>query len=207
MSSPTTIVCAFESNQQAQGAVEELLAAGISRESISVVAQDAPYTGEIVKSEDGTTIGQNMAVGGGLGALGGLLIGLGALAIPGIGLVVAAGPLAAAMIGALSGAAGGGLIGALKDAGVPDSDAEFYGETLRKGGTILTIHTDTAHEDEIDHILRAHRAFEVGEREGVGADASEVPETIDRHPMSAETPGVSDEDFRNKKLREDYDNG
>ena len=220
---PVTTVCVFESGDKAHEAVRDLLANGITRGEISVFAHDSrgelsrelPETDDITKTTDGTTVGQNVAVGGGIGALGGLLMGLGALAIPGIGPIVAAGPLAATLAGALTGAAGGGLIGALKDAGVPDSDAEFYGDALKKGGVVLTIHSDSSRTDQIDHILREHRAHEVGERQRYANDPahmtttthvhSDVPETIVRHPMSAEKVSTVDTDFRTK-LQKDYDN-
>jgi uncharacterized protein (TIGR02271 family) len=77
-----------------------------------------------------------------LGGLGGLLVGLGALAIPGIGPVLAAGPLVSALAGAGIGAATGGLLGALVNAGIPEEHAGYYAEGVRRGGTLVTVQTD-----------------------------------------------------------------
>ncbi|HYP13823.1 MAG TPA: YsnF/AvaK domain-containing protein [Bryobacteraceae bacterium] len=170
-SNSSTFICAFRSINDAQSAIQDLVTAGINRESISLIAGDAegryanslPDTHDVKKTSDGTTIGQNVAVGSGVGALGGLLLGFGALAIPGFGPVLAAGPLAAALGGAITGAAGGGVIGALKDAGVPDEDAKFYGETIRKGGALVSLEADNSQEHQIDRILSRYNAVEIGE--------------------------------------------
>ena len=169
----STIVCAFDSLADAQATVQDLVHAGVPQDDISLIAnhedgslqQTMPDTDDVKKTVDGTTVGENIAAGTGVGALGGLLIGLGAIAIPGLGLVIAAGPLAAALGGAISGAIGGGLIGALKDAGVPDNDANFYGEHLRRGGAVLAVHTNADQEERIGDVLNRHNAVEVGERE------------------------------------------
>jgi len=170
----TTIVSVFDSMTDAQRAIERLVNNGIRREDISLVANDreGSYSGGMdgkdagdgKKTIDGTGYGENIAVGTGVGALGGLLLGLGALAIPGIGPVVAAGPLAATIGGAITGAVGGGLIGALKDAGVPDDDANVYAEHVRRGGAMLTVHTDHAQADRISDILDDAGAVQVDER-------------------------------------------
>jgi len=168
-----TIVCAFDSMSDAQAAVQDLVQAGISRDQISLVAndnagnysRDLGTTGKDPNSVDGTTVGENLAAGTGIGALGGLLIGLGALAIPGVGPVIAAGPIAALIGGAVSGAVGGGLIGVLKKSGVPDEDAAAYDAHLRRGGALLTVDANTSDVDRINSILDRHNPIEVGDRE------------------------------------------
>lgn len=176
----SNIVSVFDTMEQAQAAVRDLVDAGISRSDISLVANDrsgkyagttrtgdsdAGYdTGTGAKTVDGTSVGENVAVGTGVGALGGLLIGLGALAIPGVGPIIAAGPLAATLGGALSGALGGGLIGALKDAGVPDDDAGFYAEHVRRGGVIVTVSADEATGDRVRDILDRHDPIDIEDR-------------------------------------------
>lgn len=168
-----TVVCAFDRMEDAREAIRDLQDAGISRDQISLVArgqQDDRSEMEKLSitpredTTDGTSIGENVAAGTAIGGLGGLLIGLSALAIPGIGPVVAAGPLATTIAGALSGAVGGGIIGALKDAGVPDEDAHFYGETVRRGGAIVTVYADNFDEDRVRDILQRHNAIGIGDR-------------------------------------------
>jgi uncharacterized membrane protein len=85
--------------------------------------------------------------------VGGLLVGLAALAIPGIGPVIAAGPIAAAVAGAGIGAATGGIIGALIDLGVDEDYAGYYAEGVRRGGTLVTAHVEENMADRVAGIL------------------------------------------------------
>lgn len=136
-----TVVALYEDMLTAQQAVEELSNNGFDRAQISLVSQDAEgrYT---TQTGDGESTGENIAEGIGVGAavggIGGLLVGLAALAIPGVGPIVAAGPLAAALVGAGVGAATGGLIGALGESGIPREQAEYYAEGVRRGGALVT---------------------------------------------------------------------
>lgn len=107
-------------------------------------------------STTSTGIGLGLATGGGAG----LLAGLGLLAIPGLGPVVAAGWFAATAAGAAAGAAAGGIIGALLDSGTPEADAHVYSEAVRRGGTLLTVRTDTASESDIERILARHEPID-----------------------------------------------
>ncbi|KPV48230.1 hypothetical protein SE17_39190, partial [Kouleothrix aurantiaca] len=140
-----TIVGLFDTSTEAQNVVQQLVDGGFSRDSISVLAnnRDGYTPSDTTATAEGAGAG---AVGGGvLGGVLGLLVGVGALAIPGIGPVLAAGPLAAALgaagastlVGAGIGAAAGGIIGALVGAGIPEEDAGFYAEGVRRGGTLV----------------------------------------------------------------------
>jgi len=105
------------------------------------------------------------AIGVGTGAvLGGALAAMG-LAIPGIGPVLVAGPVAAALAGASIGAAAGGVIGVLVDLGVPDEEARRYTEAVRAGATLVTVTVDETMADRAAAIIREHAAVEVEERE------------------------------------------
>ena len=104
-------------------------------------------------------------IGGGLG----LAAGLGALAIPGVGPVVAAGWLVATLtgagVGAVVGAGGGGLIGSLTHAGVPEDDAHLYAEGVRRGGSLVTVRADDTRAAEVESILNGGNAVNlVGRR-------------------------------------------
>jgi hypothetical protein len=135
----------YDSYSQAEQAVVALEEAGVPSDDISLVANK--YVSDQYENVDDVSAtaagaGMGAAVGGGAG----LLAGLGLLAIPGLGPVVAAGWLAATAVGAVAGSAAGGLIGALVDAGTSEEDAHVYSEAVRRGGTLLTVRTDTPAE-------------------------------------------------------------
>jgi hypothetical protein len=168
----------FDSPAAAQSAVQELANSGFDRNDISLVANDArgeyrTYTGgETSAAGEGAAAG---AVGGGvLGGVLGLLVGVGALAIPGIGPVLAAGPLAAALgtagastlVGAGIGAATGGIVGALVGAGIPEEDAHFYAEGVRRGGTLVMAKTSDEMANNAYTIMQRAGAVDVDERSG-----------------------------------------
>jgi uncharacterized protein (TIGR02271 family) len=148
-----TIVGLYDNIDQAQQAVQNLIDNGFRREDISVVAHDKNrerIVGEHEEHATGEGAGAGALGGGVLGGALGLLVGAGLLAIPGIGPVLAAGPLSAAIgtaaatigagvVGAGIGAATGGLIGGLVGAGVPKEEAEYYAEGVRRGGTLVTV--------------------------------------------------------------------
>ena len=102
----------------------------------------------------GTGAATGALAGGLLGGAAGWLIGIGALAIPGVGPIIAAGPLAAALGGAALGAAGGGLIGALTGAGVPEEEAKWYDERVRSGSILLTVRAAGRTEEAHSILLR-----------------------------------------------------
>jgi len=160
-----TIVGLFDDVNDAHAAVQELMDAGIPHNDISIVANDAK--GEYTHYRaDGSNVAADAgkgAVGGGvLGGVLGLLVGVGALAIPGIGPVLAAGPLAAALgtagastlVGAGVGAATGGLIGGLVGMGIPEEDANMYAEGVRRGGTLVTAKVADAIADRAVQIMQ-----------------------------------------------------
>jgi hypothetical protein len=107
--------------------------------------------------------GTGAGIGAGLGGTAGLLAGLGLLAIPGLGPVVAAGWLAATAAGAAAGAATGGIIGALTQAGFTDDDAHTYAEGIRRGGTLVTARVADGDRSRLDAILN-QSAINLGQR-------------------------------------------
>jgi hypothetical protein len=136
----------FDEYEAAAQVVDDLEAAGIPHADISIVANRpgsdaaAPPAGRAARhpadAADGA--GTGATVGTVLGGGAGLLAGLGLLAIPGLGPVIAAGWLVAAVTGAGVGAAAGGLIGGLTGAGLSEGDAETYAEGVRRGGTLVS---------------------------------------------------------------------
>lgn len=156
------VVALFASQQDAQRAVRAMRDAGVERSDISVVAREEGSAGDR-KTVKGT-IGENIAGGAVFGALGGLLLELAALAIPGIGPIVAAGPLATTLAGAGIGAVGGGIVGAIKEMGVPEREANLYAESIKRGDTLVSVSTDASKVDTLSKVLNAHGAVDVEDR-------------------------------------------
>jgi len=173
-----TLTGLFDNFADAERAVRDLEQAGVPHGDISIVGND-PDRRDLPSYDNGadTTTGNVAAdtqTGAGLGAtvggVGGLLAGLGMLAIPGLGPVVAAGWLASTVAGALGGAvvggAAGGLVGALTHAGVPENDAHVYAEGVRRGGSLVTAKVDDALIPEASAILANDRSVDVEARRG-----------------------------------------
>ncbi len=165
-----TVTRLFNSHTEAMSAVTALEAASFRHDDISVVASNADnwHDGKAhdrahVADGDNDTAegaGKGATTGGLIGGAGGLLAGLGILAIPGLGPVVAAGWLLSTAVGAIAGAAiggaTGGLLGALKDAGHTDEEAHVYAEGVRRGGALVSVKADEARAGEAERILAAH---------------------------------------------------
>lgn len=158
-----TISRVYDNYADAQLAVSELEQAGVASSNISIVANNSEgwYGNDgdrVDRDRDGTDdraegAGVGAGVGAGLGGAVGLLTGLGLMAIPGVGPVVAAGWLAATAVGAAAGASAGGLIGALVESGMSNEDAEVYAETVRRGGTLVTARVPDADRTRFEGIL------------------------------------------------------
>ena len=130
-------------------AVEALRATGFRGTDISVLFQENQGTKDFAhekntKAPEGTTTG--VTTGGVIGGTLGLLAGIGALAIPGVGPFIAAGPIMGALAGLGVGGAVGGLIGALVGMGIPEYEAKRYEGHIKEGGVLLSVHCDTADE-------------------------------------------------------------
>jgi len=145
-----TVAGVFNNQSDAQRALNELKSAGFTPEQVSVVAKDTSETKAMVEQSDmggaeTTGAGTGALLGGLTGGIAGWLVGIGALAIPGIGPIVAAGALATTLGGAAIGAAAGGLIGALVGAGIPEEDARTYETHVKEGRILITAQaTDAA---------------------------------------------------------------
>lgn len=191
-----TIVGLYDNLSDARNAVQELGQAGIAREDINLVAHASARDFERYFDQEGRYVGaddssaESAAAGAGvgaiIGALGGLVLGLSLIPIPGIGPIVAAGPLAAALTGAGVGAVVGGLVGALTGIGVPEEHAGYYAEGIRRGGSLVIVKTDSTMLDRISSILNRHNPVDVEQRVShwrqsgwSGFDASAKPYDVD----------------------------
>jgi hypothetical protein len=161
----TNITGLFDSYADAQTAVTRLEEAGVARDNISIVANTDVSHAHAAAGDDA---GAGAAIGAGVGGVGGLLTGLGIMAIPGVGPVVAAGWLVATVAGAVAGAAvggaAGGLVGALTNEGVPEEDAHVYAEGVRRGGTLVSARVDEKDILLTRAILQQDRSVDVSSR-------------------------------------------
>jgi len=157
-----TVTALYDTYDAAVSAVNDLEASGIPHADLSLVSNNVDHRYDMdhptnAAADAGTGAGIGAAVGG----VGGLLTGLGLLAIPGVGPVVAAGWLVATAVGAAGGAvvggAAGGIVGSLTGAGVPEHDANFYAEGVRRGGTLVTARVDDARAPVAREILQHHK--------------------------------------------------
>jgi len=150
-----TVIGVFESRAKAENAVNTLRKQGFTTEEINIVSkkqknqdQDGTYDDDIT---DGTL------TGGTLGGIGGLLMGAGALMLPGIGPIIAVGPITAAVGGAIAGGIAGGLI----DWGIPAEASQRYEQEVAGGSILAIIRTDTTKVSSAAQILRQNGAKDV----------------------------------------------
>lgn len=154
-----TVVAIFRDHRAAESAVRDMKEKGISGNDISIIARDEERRdggGEETSYED-QNLADGTTTGGALGGLAGLLAGAGALLIPGIGPIIAAGPLA----GALTGLATGGVAGGLIDYGIPEERGQHYEEKVREGRILVTARTDERNAESAMEIFKENGAEEV----------------------------------------------
>jgi hypothetical protein len=137
--------------------------------------------------DDASGAAAGAVTGGVVGGAAGLAASLMGLAIPGIGPIIAAGPIVSLLTGAGVGAVAGGLIGGLTDMGVSQPDAEYYAEAVRRGGALVTVRADDARAERAADIMRAHGAIDIErrvqqwrERGWTGFDQNAEPYTSER---------------------------
>ena len=145
----TAVFGIYKNSQSAEQAVDTLVSAGFSNSDISVLMPDNQSSKEFAhekntKVPEGTTTG--VLSGGTIGGTLGLLAGIGALAIPGVGPFIAAGPIMGALAGVGVGGAVGGLVGALVGMGIPEYEAKRYEGRVKDGGVLLSVHCDSSEE-------------------------------------------------------------
>ena len=157
----STVLATFDDVEAARKAIADLTDAGFNRGDIGLAVYD--QNGKYSEPDaDGAS------VGGLFGAVLGAAVGLVAITIPGVGPVIAAGPLAAAFgavtgagVGAVAGLATGGLTDWLVGLGVPEEDAHYYAESLRRGAALVSV---TAHQSDVDraiHILQSNKPVDI----------------------------------------------
>lgn len=155
-----SVICTFNSREAAERAVSDLRSKGYENE-ISVIAKDDKRSQDKNQYDapkmGGDTVTDGTATGGVIGGLAGLAMGAGALAIPGLGPIIAAGPIA----GLLSGAAAGGIAGGLVDFGVPEERGKHFEEKVKQGHVLVALKADEKRINEAADLLRRTGAQDV----------------------------------------------
>lgn len=164
----------FTSRIAAEKGIDRLLDSGFRNDDVSVLAPDVDATHELAtekstKAPEGATTGAT--TGGVLGGTLGLLAGIGALAIPGVGPLIAAGPIMGALAGLGVGAAAGGLIGALVGMGIPEYEAKRYEGRVKDGGILVSVHCRNSDEvGKAKDILKHAGAEDISSTSEASAD-------------------------------------
>src|SRR5579871_1568145 len=163
----TAVFGIYRDVSQAESAVDALIAAGFPSATISVLLADtrstqAFATEKETKAPEGTAAG--VTAGGVIGGTLGVLAGIGALAIPGVGPFIAAGPIMAGLAGLGVGGAVGGLVGALVGMGIPEYEAKRYEGRVKDGGVLLSVHCETS-----DQISRAKDVLKASGAEDIAS--------------------------------------
>ena len=182
----TAVFGIYRDRISVENAVDELRAAGFRNTDISVLFPENEGTKDFAhekhtKAPEGTATGatSGAVVGGGLG----WLVGIGALAIPGLGPFIAAGPIVATLAGAGAGGVLGGITGALVGMGIPEYEAKRYEGRIKQGGMLLSVHSDNSEW--------TRRAKEILERTGAQDVASTGEEGADFQKTDRPMPRAS----------------
>jgi len=162
--SDTQVFGIVKNRQQAEQIVERLQTAGFPADEISVLLPDIEGKHDIghvkaTKAPEGATTGA--AAGGVTGGVLGLLAGIGALAIPGVGPFIAAGPIMAALSGAAIGGTTGGVVGGLVGLGIPEIEAKRYEAKLKTGNYLIAVHAEGDREDVAKDIFKKAGAEDI----------------------------------------------
>ncbi|MBP1993309.1 general stress protein [Paenibacillus eucommiae] len=156
------IVGVFHTENEAINAIEGLKQQGYRSEDISVIAKDRDEVSAVTettgsKAPEGLATGA--AAGGVLGGVTGLLAGIGALAIPGVGPIIAAGPIAAVLTGAAVGAGTGGLVGGLIGLGIPEDEVEIYNNYVKEGNILVLVDSHAERDPHAYNTFRTNNSL------------------------------------------------
>ncbi len=160
-----SVIGIVHTREEAEYMVDALKGAGFINDDISVLFPDKEGTKDFAhdnstKAPEGAITG--VSAGGVIGGTLGLLAGIGALAVPGVGPLIAAGPLMAALSGAAVGATIGGISGALIGMGIPEYEAKLYEGKVRDGNILIAVHGSNNDQFKIaEDLFKANRATDI----------------------------------------------
>jgi hypothetical protein len=176
------VMCIVQTRGQAEAVVNQLHQAGFTSNDISVLFPDKSGTKDFAhehntKAPEGAIGGAS--VGGVVGGTLGLLAGIGALAIPGLGPFIAAGPIMAALSGAAAGATVGGVAGALVGMGIPEIEAKRFEGKIKGGNMLVSVHVESG-----DDKSRAENIFKSAKADDIcSVNEASVPRAAPSHPV------------------------
>jgi hypothetical protein len=193
-----SVLCLVDTESQADAIVGKLTSAGFSDNDISVLFPDKGSTRDFAhkketKMPEGATVGAS--TGGVVGGTIGLLAGIGALAIPGLGPFIAAGPIMAALSGGAIGAGVGGLTGALVGLGIPEYEAKRYEGKVKEGGILISVHSESNDETgRAKDIFKEEGANDISSTGESHSDvkSKDVSDTADTFRGAAPSSGFSE---------------
>jgi len=159
-----TVVASFTDANGATRGARELRQSGFMADDIDVIVHDSPARRDAISDAKTEAAASGAVTGGAVGGVAGIAASLVGLAVPGLGPLLATGPIVTALAGAGAGAAAGGLIGALAEAGVDKTEAELHAESLRRGGSLISVRTDEARAEEAAWCLRRAGAVDIRQR-------------------------------------------
>jgi hypothetical protein len=192
----TAVYGMYRDRSHAGEAIDRLLAAGFRNEDIAVLLSDNRGTKDFAhekntKAPEGTTAGA--LTGGAIGGTVGLLAGIGAIAIPGLGPFIAAGPIMSTLAGLGAGGAVGGLIGALVGMGIPEYEAKRYEGRIKEGGVLLSVHCDNSDwTKRAKELLRQTGADDISSAGESSADFDRSDKPLPRSTRTVGDPVVRD---------------
>lgn len=198
-----TYVAVYRDLSHAWDAIQDVSKAGANRENITVITGDprgehSAYLQDLNQEPLPVThesTSEKVATGGLLGALTGFLVGVVAVAVPGLGPIIALGPLAAGLTGAGVGAVSGGLLGPLVEAGISESLAQKYETRIREGYVLVIVQTMTYLESDVPEILRRHDAVEIDEETGQWQDSTSESQIEVEEPTRGYTKPPTTREF------------
>ena len=183
----TSVLGIYSNRETVERATDTLIKSGFPASVISVLLPEnlgaKPIgTEKATKAPEGATTGatSGAVLGGGLG----LLVGIGALAIPGLGPFIAAGPIMAALAGMGVGGTVGGITGALVGLGIPEYEAKRYEGRMQKGGILLSVHCDTS-----DEIKRAKELLKTTGAEDISSSTESSVDSAKAEKPTTRTVG------------------
>jgi hypothetical protein len=188
----------YRSRQAVEAAIDTLINRGFRSEDISVLFPENEGTKDFAhekqtKAPEGATTGA--ATGGAIGGTLGLLAGIGALAIPGLGPFIAAGPIMGALAGLGAGGAVGGLIGALVGMGIPEYEAKRYEGRIKEGGILVSVHCDNSEwVGRAKDLLKQTGAEDVSSAGEASADYAESDKPLPRRTSSGDYGSTKEDD-------------
>ncbi|MGI6097917.1 MAG: hypothetical protein ACOYBM_07380 [Dethiobacteria bacterium] len=152
-----TVLGIFRNRDGAENALSELKAQGFEDDISLVAKDDREQDQDDTMTMENQDLTEGSVTGGALGGLAGWLAGAGALLIPGVGPIIAAGPLAAALTGVVAGGVAGGLV----DYGIPEERGRYYEEQVKQGGILLSVKTSDSKAEDAAAIMRDNGAQDV----------------------------------------------